>query len=314
MDGPHGWRRRSPQKSGSFRFWGRASGAGPAGSFRAQYSFCRRLPPQCAARAAAAAQYGTDQSRTAPDHAFGGSSHRSPHRQNRTVPLRTGAGRRPSIRRSGRVLPPSQVEIQRVGQPIGTQGHPCAVVAVRGVDLLRAGAGAVAVMGEKVQLKRHLVGCQSRGQQHGILHRHRGIFHSVPDVEGRQSVTDLIFETHRPAQGGIVTAEVADRAVMPKFAAGDDRVAQHHGIGQSLFSADAECLPNRLSVPQDCRGRRKMAACREAADRDLGRVDMELHRVLADMQDSTGRIDQRLPAQRRLALLPTAGSAWQGGC
>ena len=94
---------------------------------------------------------------------------------------------------------------------------------------------------------------------------------------------------------------------MPEFAAGDDRVAQHHGIGQSLFSADAECLPNRLSVPQDCRGRRKMAARREAADRDLGRVDMELHCVLADMQDSTGRIDQRLPAQRRLALLPTAG-------
>ena len=60
-------------------------------------------------------------------------------------------------------------------------------------------------------------------------------------------------------------------------------------------------------VPQDCRGRRKMAARREAADRDLGRVDMELHCVLADMQDSTGRIDQRLPAQRRLALLPTAG-------
>ena len=116
----------------------------------------------------------------------------------------------PSIRRSGRVLSPSQVEIQRVGQPIGTQGHPCAVVAVRGVDLLRAGAGAVAVMGEKVQLKRYLMGSQSRGQQHGILHRHRGIFHSVPDVEGRQSVTDLIFQTHRPAQGVIVTAEVAD--------------------------------------------------------------------------------------------------------
>ena len=35
-----------PQKSGSCRFWGPASGAGRAGSFQAQGSFCRTPPPR----------------------------------------------------------------------------------------------------------------------------------------------------------------------------------------------------------------------------------------------------------------------------
>ena len=44
----------------------------------------------------------------------------------------------------------------------------------------------------------------------------------------------------------------------------DDVQGANHGSGNQQFGADAECLPNRLSVPQDCRGRRKMAARREA--------------------------------------------------
>ena len=43
-----------------------------------------------------------------------------------------------------------------------------------------------------------------------------------------------------------------------------------------------------------------MPACRKAADRDLERVEPQLGRVAAQMQNGTGRVDQRLPAQRSL--------------
>ena len=59
---------------------------------------------------------------------------------------------------------PLQMKIQGFGQPVGTKRHPGGVVAVGGVDLVGAGAGAVPAVGEKVQLIRHVVFGQGAGQ------------------------------------------------------------------------------------------------------------------------------------------------------
>ena len=64
---------------------------------------------------------------------------------------------------------------------------------------------------------------------------------------------------------------------------------------------------HRLGVPQDGRGRRQMAARREAADGDFRRVGAELLCIAADMQDRPGSVDQRLPTQRGHGLVTSAG-------
>ena len=58
-----------------------------------------------------------------------------------------------------------QVIVEEVGQPVRTQVHPGAVVGVGGVDLPRAGTGAVAIVVEEMQLKRHFMLGQGRRQQ-----------------------------------------------------------------------------------------------------------------------------------------------------
>lgn len=77
----------------------------------------------------------------------------------------------------------------------------------------------MAVVGEKMQLQRDLMGCQRTGKHQRVLHGNGRVLHRMPDEEGRQTVADLVFQAHCGAQVGVIAAEVDNGAVVAVFPA-----------------------------------------------------------------------------------------------
>ena len=169
---------------------------------------------------------------------------------------------------------------------------------VRGVDLVGAGAGAMAAMGEQVQLKRHVVLFQGACQQQAVFHGHSLIFHGVPDEERRHIGAHLVFQAHGLQQGFIRAAQVLKRAAVGKLAAGDNGVPQHHRIGAGFGSGNTKGLLHGSCIPQQGGGSRQVGTGRKANDGDLIRRNAQVRRIPAQVQDGGRGFGQRLPQQR----------------
>ena len=122
----------------------------------------------------------------------------------------------------------------------------------------------------------------------------------MPDEERRQIAAHLVFQAEDRLQGGIVPGQVGDGSAVGLDARRNDRVAQHNSVGAGFLGGDTQGFLHGGGVPQNGGGRGQVPASREAADRDLERVQPQFGGVAAQMQDGAGGVDQRLPAQRGL--------------
>ena len=127
---------------------------------------------------------------------------------------------------------------------------------------------------EQMGLHRHLMAAQGGHHGQGVLHRHAAVRHRVPQKGRAGGPADVLVqgEILIPRGAGLAAAHMGDGPHMGVLVRGDDRVAQHHGVGPVFPAPVVVGFQKFRVVPQGAQGGRQMPPGGEPAHRDALRV------------------------------------------
>jgi len=94
-----------------------------------------------------------------------------------------------------------------------------------------------------------------------------------------------------------LTGQLIEGTGMSEDTGGDHRVSQQNRVGARFLPVNAQGTANRLGIPQDGGGRCQGSTGGKTAHRNLARIHPQFAGVAAKMQDRSGGVQQRLPAQ-----------------
>ena len=116
-------------------------------------------------------------------------------------------------------------------------------------------------LGEDVHLRHHACTAQGRGHHQRVLHRNGAVLKSVPEEGRRGLVGNLGLQRVFRMDGKILATRQIDEAPpMRKLTAGDDRVAQHHGVRLGLFGGQTSSRHEGCVMPVNAQAARSMSA------------------------------------------------------